>query len=274
MILPLKFVFRMTGMLPAGTNRDMYFLLLPLSIYIWLLATSANKLIFWNFTNLKLEFDVVIDVIFCAGGLFMVIKTHKYKDYFTDMLKHCLGPQSLFKTDLSILLALILNLVFRFCFTVLKGSFFENAIYEITMSFLYTPTALHIFTVCQLKERFSALNTMMRELSESARNSSPTDFRADLSSLFQTHLRLRKLINQVNSYWGVFNAIIFFLRVLCLTFIAHCLLDGVRDPELAVEPKVILVFGIVAMVIAVQCDVCQRCVCEVSGYRHTLQPLQ
>lgn len=266
MIPPLQWVFRVTGLFPCGTSGDMFFLLLPVSIYVMFIVMSVYNVIFWNLRNTIAGFDIVNDVVFCVGGIYIVIKTYKYKAYYIDLRECCFNNRSLLKTEIAILFALVSNLVFRFYIKLIKGSLLEFVIYEVTMSFLYSPTAFQILTVCQLKDRFSKINARLRELHEATDIIPLTELKADLTSTFQIHLQLRQLINQVNSYWGVCNAIIFLERVQFLTLVAYYVLISLRNPELYIRTGTFMILGVVVLSIVVQCEVCQRCTAEVSFY--------
>lgn len=149
MLAVLRWIFRLGGVYPRGTDSDNCFTFVPLFLFLKLLGTTIMyKVVSGDFSLTIAGFNVINDMILCSAGLFFVIKANESKKYLKDLLRKCWVTN-------------------RNCGVSLT---------ELTL----------LVTIRHLSSRFSALNTRLKKVCKAIREeTSPLPvLRADLTSVF------------------------------------------------------------------------------------------
>lgn len=267
MIVPLRWLFRVLGLLPNNTKYDIYFssvaTFIPLaSLYVSLAGT------WWMFRTWP---DVVIDVtdntVFTLIGVLYVVKIYLNRKEFITFVNESLLPKESddVKCETSLFFAFSIFLSARAISRyIVSQLFIRSLLFDAAMGIAYGPSIMHILMVNQLRGRFSILNDQLRDLSVSTAGfGPPRNLRARLTTVFRAHVHLRGLQAKINSHFGIFNLSMISCQTIFSTWSLYILiLDMVNVYKNVNILNVIVFISAITDLIAV-CDTCYRCSEEV-----------
>lgn len=269
MFAPLVWLLGLGAVKPNNTRADAYYAVAVL------LVETVGTFITLNFTNYN-ELDEVLiftdpinTVLDFLAGIWIVRKVYVSKEALKEIIDKCLAFNGLENQSSIYEFVFELSTVFVFVSLFSARVVFRTdkveVVYDIVMALIYIPTLLHIVLVFHLKARFSALNARLRE---AAHNLHSSDLRAQLATLFQSHVHLRHVQNQMNELFSLYNTICVFNRVVYFTIETYYFISLLEHPV----PQVDMgdAFELLSCLIAIlsQCNMSHICSEKVKYYAY------
>lgn len=277
MITPLRWLFRVVGLLPNNTHYDKYFTCGTILGQLLTLCTTFHKSLWKNSTGAGVVFEDGLDIVFVMSGVFHLVKVYVHRKDVSRVINKCLllkdsDEMSIKSTktyETCVLLA------FSFCFVarvvtrvVLSHEFVPSLVYDIFIGTIYCSFLMMILMVRQLSNSFSLLNYQLRQISASNQDH-PNHLKTDLASVFKNHILLRELLATINSHFGHFVAGTVSSHSLYGTYIVYVLIMKLvnKDHNFTLLHLLTFFSGLTSMVSLF--DACYRCSEEV-GHHFTI----
>lgn len=263
---PLRVLLYLGGAFPQGYRIDRCIanIVVSAKFYYFCLYAYRVQTNYHNLLELGLSIgDISLD---CMSGMLIVRKIFAFRHSFIELVRKCLvdgesydvKPVRRFEilTFLTFCTLLVLRIYLR---SVRSGHL--TLLHDTIMGLNYIPSVIYLLLAYNLSGKFSSLNKQLGIVAEAIKYQSlPTSYlEGQLALVFSQHSHLKNLRSQVDSIFGLFNAILISSRVIYLTVAFYDQITIVCDPTAELNTINVLVLVIASCFLLFTCDICYRC---------------
>lgn len=261
---PLYVLFRLGGFHPIGLTTDLFFTVLSgcFQIFVWTFLLYSSR---YDFRRAGTYVNIVVNVMFWMSGIAHLAIVHCSKHRFRTLIsnfKQSAGngfrPDAVLEMSITISITVLISL--RMWFRSLTWfTFIQSLLSDLGTLIIYTPLVQQSLMVHQLTVRFSVLNDQLETLADAPANG----VRAELASIFKTYSNTGIIVEQINSFFAVFNLWSLISRLFGVAFIAYYVLTSLTAPKVGFVWSPIPVWLSVLVSTIYHLEICYRCSSEV-----------
>lgn len=269
-IQPMHLLFRIGGFQPKDVKADFFFTLISgcFQIFVWTFLSYNSS---YDMRRLGTYVNISVNVLFWTSGIVHLAKVHYTKKYFCildsnlNKTANC-GSETFVVLEISTTIVILVLLWMRMALRSLTWySFLQSLLSDIGTLVTYTPLIQQSMMIHQLTAKFSALNDQLRAVAKVPGN----DVRAELSYILKTFNNVKDVVDQINSYFAVFNFFSLTSRLFGLAFLLYYVLTSLASPGVGFVWSPFAVCMSIAAATIYHLEICYRCSSEVRMHLRT-----
>ncbi|KAG8335547.1 gustatory receptor [Homalodisca vitripennis] len=208
---PLQWLFRIIGIAPCNSATDKYFIVLPV-------LASASFWVYEHFHRMHREgmIDTILWINMAAywvAPLVFIIYNHCNRQVYTDILRNLaaadseLGAQHDFRLQKIVFILFVAFCCIKFVVGVVM-TLRWNSFVQVRMLasiLVLVPQLQHTVLVILLRHQFSALNSLISDITADVDNTPQHTVSSRLDFVFRLHTHLHVVVWDVNTHFCIYN---------------------------------------------------------------------
>lgn len=273
-IQPMYLLFRIGGFQPKDVRADLFFTLVSgcFQVFVWSFLIYSSS---YDMRRLSTYVNISVDVLFWISGIVHLAKVHYTKKDFRILDSNLnntanYGSETFVVLEISTTIAILVLLWMRMAFRSLTWfRFLQGLLSDLGTLVNYIPLIQQSMMIHQLTAKFSAVNDQLTAVAKVPAN----DARAELSFVLKTYNNLKDIVDQVNSYFAVFNFFSLTSRLFGLAFLLYYVFTALDSPGVGFVWSPFAVCMSIAAATIYHLEICYRCSSEVRHLRNELKSM-